>query len=414
MGSFSIRNFGCRVNQAESFEWSASLQKRGLRFEPEAERGEFVILNSCTLTARADRDARKFIRHIRRTNPRARIVVTGCLAERNPEEFGKLSGVWKVIPNAEKNTLPDKLAPGIQAAESGDVRPFRSRALLKIQDGCNMACTFCVIPRVRGRSVSMPRDEALDRIRSLTSQRFKEIVLTGIHLCSYGHDQSPRSSLLDLLRDVERLPGEFRIRLSSLDPRLLPEPLLEYLATSQKICPHFHLSLQHCSERILKAMGRASTPVGYRAILDVLRRQSPCAALGADIIVGFPGESDEDFRAMEAFLEQSPLTYFHVFSYSARPGTAAASLAAVAATTKRARAMRLRQASRRKNIFFRRSFEDTILPGIVIQKKGSAADVLTLNYINVRVPSCAAAEGDEVRVKITHTGDRETLGDVVR
>jgi threonylcarbamoyladenosine tRNA methylthiotransferase MtaB len=414
MGSFSIRNFGCRVNQAESFEWSAALQKRGLRFEPDAERGEFVILNSCTLTARADRDARKFIRHILRTNPRARIVVTGCLAERNPEEFGKLSGVWKVIPNVEKNTLPDRLVPGVKAAESGDVLPFRSRALLKVQDGCNMACAFCIIPRVRGQSASVARAEAIDRLGRLTGQGFKEIVLTGIHLCSYGHDLSPKSSLLDLLRDIERIPGEFRIRLSSLDPRLLAEPLAEHLATSQKVCPHFHLSLQHGSERILKAMGRASTPAGYRAILDVLRRKSPCAALGADIIVGFPGESDEDFRDMEAFLEQSPLTYFHVFSYSARPGTAAASLPAVAETRKRARATRLRQMSRRKNIVFRRSFEDTILPGIVIQKKGSAAEVLTTNYLNVRVPLCAAAEGAEVRVKIARAGECETLGDVVR
>jgi len=413
MESFSIRNFGCRVNQAESFEWSAALQKRGLRFEPDAERGEFVILNSCTLTARADRDARKFIRHILRTNPQARIVVTGCLAERNPDEFGKLSGVWKVIPNAEKNSLPDRLAPGIQASESGEVLPFRSRALLKVQDGCNMACTFCLIPMVRGRSASVPRAEAIDRIRSLAGQSFKEIVLTGIHLCSYGHDQSPQSSLLDLLRDIERVPGEFRIRLSSLDPRLLAEPLLEHLAMSQKVCPHFHLSLQHGSERILKAMGRASTPASYRAIFDFLGWKSPCAALGADIIVGFPGESDEDFREMEAFLEQSPLTYFHVFSYSARPGTAAASLPAVAATTKRARAMRLRQLSRRKNVFFRRRFEDTILPGIVIRKKGFAAEVLTPNYLNVRVPVCAAAEGAEVRVKITHAGDLEILGDVI-
>ncbi|MGA2586620.1 MAG: tRNA (N(6)-L-threonylcarbamoyladenosine(37)-C(2))-methylthiotransferase MtaB [Candidatus Aminicenantales bacterium] len=413
MDSFSIRNFGCRVNQAESFEWAEDFQKRGLRLDPEPGCGELVIVNTCTLTGRADRDVRKFIRKVIRDNPTAKVVVTGCLAERNPREFSGVPGIWKIIANGDKKFLAERLLPGRKCVADREARPYRARALLKVQDGCNMACSFCVIPGVRGRSVSVPEAEVLGRIESLARRGYKEIVLTGIHLCSYGGDWEPRSSLLDLLRGVEGRAGDFKVRLSSLDPRLLPGPLINRLAASGRIQPHFHLSLQHGSEKVLKAMGRSGTISAYRDIMDHLRMSAPRAALGADVIVGFPGETDDDFRATEKFLGESPLAYFHVFSFSPRPGTPAAAMKPVDEKTKNGRAARLRKLSQRKNAAFRARFSSEILDGVVIERTVRGADVLTANYISVAVPDCSARKGDAVKVKIIRVTDKTTEGKVV-
>ena len=323
MTSFSIQNFGCRVNQAEAFEWASALQERGWTLTDEPAESGLIIVNTCTLTARADRDVRKFIRRAGREHPGSRIVVTGCLAERAPGGLAGMPGVWKVISNREKAGLPAAIL-GIEGAPAPAAAPaparFRARAFLKVQDGCDMACAFCVIPAVRGRSVSIPPATAVERAGRLARRGYAEIVLTGIRLCAYGRDLVPRSSLLDLLRAVGNLPGPFAVRLSSLDPRLMPGPLVDLLVSSPKIRPHFHLSLQHAAPRRLEAMGRASTPAGYESLLERLRRGRPEAALGADVIVGFPGETEAEFAFLADFIERSPLTYLHVFTYSPRPG----------------------------------------------------------------------------------------------
>ena len=413
MTSFSIQNFGCRVNQAEAFEWTSELQERGLRLERDFDRSHVVVVNTCTLTGRADRDARKFIRRIARHNPKAKIVVTGCLAERDPAQIGGLPGVWRVIPNGEKSGLAGQILSDAAAAPEGGARAYRSRALIKVQDGCNMSCSFCVIPRVRGRSMSVPKDVILGRMKRLVEDGFSEIVLTGIHLCSYGRDLAPPASLLDLLQEIEAFDGTVKVRLSSLDPRLLPAPLLEYLTASKKICPHFHLSLQHGSEAVLKRMGRQSTLAEYRDLIAYLAERSPHAGLGADIIVGFPGETESDFELMVEFLSQTPLTYFHVFSYSPRPGTEAADWPQVDDKKKKERAGLLRKISRQKNLAFRSLFLEKELEAVVIEKQGAAADVLTSNYIQVRVPACPTPEGKRVRVKPDRVTERETSGTII-
>jgi threonylcarbamoyladenosine tRNA methylthiotransferase MtaB len=414
MDSFAIRNFGCRVNQAEAFDWAEELQRRGLRLEADPARCGIVVVNSCTLTGRADRDVRKFVRGILRANPGARLVVTGCLAERDPAGFERLPGVWKVVPNAAKASIPDLLSPSAKSAAGTEpdagVRPFRARAMLKVQDGCDRACRFCIIPSVRGRSVSLPLGAAVDRARELASRGFKEIVLTGIHLCSWGYDLEPRRTLADLLAAVDALTGDFRVRLSSLDPRLLPAPLLDLLVSSPRICPHFHLSLQHASAGMLRAMGRNSTPGEYRDILVRLHGKVPDAALGADVIVGFPGETEEDFRELEAFLAAAPLAYFHVFAYSPRPGTAAEDEAAVPSRIKAGRARRLRGLSREKWAAYRAAFVGRVLDGVVVRAGRPDAEVLTSNYIDVRVPGGGAARGRAVRVRITRVMDGAALG----
>jgi threonylcarbamoyladenosine tRNA methylthiotransferase MtaB len=413
MTSFSIQNFGCRVNQAEAFEWTSELQQRGLRLERDFDRSHIVVVNTCTLTSRADRDARKFIRRIARRNPQAKVVVTGCLAERDPAELERIPGVWRVITNREKAGLAGQILANVGAAPEAGAQAYRSRALIKVQDGCNMSCSFCIIPRVRGRSASVPKDAILDRMERLAEAGFSEIVLTGIHLCSYGRDLKPPSSLLDLLQEIEALDGTAKVRLSSLDPRLLPAPLLGHLTTSAKICPHFHLSLQHGSDAVLRRMGRQSTAAEYRDTISSLRELSPQAGIGADIIAGFPGETEEDFKQMVEFLTGTPLTYFHVFSYSPRPGTEAAAWPQVDDKNKKERAALLRKISWQKNLAFRSRFLGQELEAVVIEKEGAAADVLTSNYIQIRVPDCPAQEGQRVRVKIERVTERLSFGEII-
>lgn len=451
MTSFSIRNFGCRVNQAEAFDWAALLQERGLTLTEFPEAGGLIIVNTCTLTARADRDVRKFIRRAAREHPGSRIVVTGCLAERSPAGLAGMPGVWKVLSNREKAGLPGEILKDTAplAAAAGPRPPrFRARAFLKVQDGCDMSCAFCVIPSVRGGSASVPLASTVDRVREWASRGYAEIVLTGINLCSYGRDLDPRSSLLDLLRALDAAPGAVDLRLSSLDPRLMPAPLVDHLTAAKRIRPHFHLSLQHASPPVLRAMGRASAPAEYQALLDGLSRGRPEAALGADVIVGFPGETESDFAALADFVERSPLTYLHVFAYSPRPGTAAGAPgyargsgsavlgralntrtsaaaggrsaegrpgvpSAVDPAVKARRAARLRAAARRKDFEFRRRFVGRDLDGLVIQPAEDGAQILTANGIQVTIPARLSPKGEPVRVRITDVTEGSTAGKLI-
>jgi len=413
MTSFSIKTFGCRVNQAEAFLWTDVFQRHGLKYEKDFFRSDIVVVNSCTLTSRADRDARSFIRKVAISNPRARLIVTGCYAERAPEDLQEMPQVWCLISNAEKEGLAAKVLSFAAKKKESPVLPFRSRALVKIQDGCNFLCTFCIIPSVRGRSVSFEKRKVLSQIKEFISQGFREIVLTGIHLCSYGFDLKPRSSLLLLLQEIERIEGLAGLRLSSLDPRFLKPTLLEFITKSAKICPHFHLSLQSGSDGILERMGRKIKIEDYKSILNRLREKSPKASLGADIIVGFPGETDDDFKQTYQFLEQSPLTYFHVFSYSPRPGTVAASWKQIDGRVKKERAGLLRDLSLRKNTSFRRLFVGSECDGIVVKKEKDGGQVLTSNYFKVLVPPSPYGEGEEVRVKITKVDRGDTTGQII-
>jgi threonylcarbamoyladenosine tRNA methylthiotransferase MtaB len=425
MTSFSIQNFGCRTNQAEAFEWAAELEACGLPRRAEGQ-GSVVVVNTCTLTSRADRDVKKFIRRVGRANPEAKVVVTGCLAERDPESLRRLPGVWKVVPNARKDGLPAAvLSAGntgthhLYVLKSGHISdvsprpPFRARGLVKVQDGCDQACRFCIIPLVRGRSRSLARDIVLDRVRSLVERGSAEIVLTGINLGAYGLDLRPRASLLDLLGEVESLPGDFRVRLSSIDPRFLPRPLVEAITRFPKVCPHFHLSLQHASDRVLRAMGRPGSADEYRALLLDLAARSPEAALGADFIVGFPGESEEEFEAAASFVLETPLSYVHVFSFSPRPGTPAAGDAPVEESVKSRRASLLRLAGRRKDFGFRRRFEGRTLGGVVIRRSAAGGRVLTGPHIEVSVPPLLEPVGAPVRVRVDRVSEGGTGGEIV-
>ena len=413
MTSFSIKTFGCRVNQAEAFLWSDLFQKRGLNYEKDLSQSDVVIVNSCTLTSRSDSDVRNFIRKVSRTNPGARLIVTGCYVERMPEEIRRMSQVWRVFSNTEKDDLAQEVLSLVSRKEKNLIIPFRSRVLVKIQDGCNFCCTFCIIPRVRGTSVSFEKRKILSQIKEFIGQGFKEIVITGIHICSYGADLKPESSLIRLLQEISSLDGIGRVRLSSLDPRFLDVPLIECITKNEKICPHFHISLQSGSNGILQRMGRKIKIADYKRILTRLREMSPQSSLGADIIVGFPGETDDDFRESYSFLDQSPLTYFHVFSYSPRPGTLASSWQQINSKVVKERAALLRDLSGRKNTSFRQLFLGMEFDAIVIKKEKKGTVVLTSNYFKVFVSNCPCREREEVRVKITEVDEEHTIGEIV-
>ena len=412
MTSFSIQSFGCRVNQAESFAWAEAFERRGLILEPDATRADLIVINSCTLTGRADRDVRKFIRHVARLNPLARLVVAGCSVERDREAFAAMPQAWMVLSNGEKQDLPERVAAGLPAGPAAEPAPLRARSLLKVQDGCDHRCTFCVIPSVRGRSRSFDPGEIVERARDLTDRGFREIVLCGIHLSSYGRDLEPAGSLAGLLRALAAVPGIGRLRLSSLDPRATDDDLIGFITSEPRIAPHFHLSLQHASEDVLKRMGRNSTAAEYAGVLGKLGALRPEAALGADIIVGFPGESEVDFEYLRGFLETSPLTYFHVFAFSPRPGTPAAAWPQVPEADKRRRSAVLRELSARKRRTFETGFIGRELEGVVVKKSGDEAVVLTGNYIDVRVPANGARPGSGVRVRIDEEVRGEFLGAV--
>jgi threonylcarbamoyladenosine tRNA methylthiotransferase MtaB len=414
MTSFAVRSFGCRVNQAEAFGWVDELRRGGLRLEEESGRGELLVVNTCTLTERADRDVRRFLHRAARENPGARIVVTGCSAARDAVELRRMPGVWLVVPNAEKAGLAARIleaaGTGAGAAQMAPAVPYRARAFLKVQDGCDFRCAYCVIPFVRGRSASVPEDEVVGRAGALTADGYREIVLAGIHLGSYGRDLEPPASLLGLLDRLERVEGLGRLRLSSLDPRAMDGALVARLASGTRIAPHFHLSLQSGSARTLRAMGRMTGPEAYAPLLSELRRRSPDAALGTDIIVGFPGETDEDFEETRAFVERSPLSYVHVFPFSPRKGTPAAEMPQVGWAVRAERAGVLRALARAKDLVFRSGFVGRDFEGVVIAKDGRCAEVLTGNNIPVSVPDCDAPRRALVRVRVTETRSEATIG----
>jgi threonylcarbamoyladenosine tRNA methylthiotransferase MtaB len=413
MTSFSIQSFGCRVNQAEAFDWANALQSHGLIYRSDSFSTDLVLVNTCTLTSRADRDVRHFMNKMARVNPEARLIMTGCYTERFLEEVQKKPQVWQVFRNEDKAELPARILASMGSRMKADVKPFRSRALVKIQDGCDFRCSFCIIPEVRGQSVSLPKDKILAQLQNYVKQGYWEIVLTGIHLCSYGKDRHNQDSLIGLLQSMETIEGLGQVRLSSLDPRFLDRELRDVITKSPIVCPHFHLSLQHGSDDIIRRMGRKIAVEDYVRILDDLNEKKPGAALGADLIVGFPGETERDFEKMFDFLKESPLTYLHVFSYSPRPGTPASGWKQLDEKAKKERASCLRALSKRKNLDFRKGLVGDVREGVVIKQKDGVAHILTSNFINVQVSSCPVEVRSRVSVQIVDAEEDTTRGKIV-
>ena len=440
---FYVQNFGCRATQADGAGIAAALAAKGLRQLDTPSAAELVIVNTCTVTSEADQDARQTIRRIHRENPKARILVTGCYAQRRPAELAKLPGVRWVVGNSHKTTIADVVTPKLvnisTAAGSpppayhgeiaagrvlvGDIfdqQEFlsypvtaagqdRTRPNLKIQDGCNNRCTFCIIPSVRGNSRSARPEQVIGQVGSLAT-RYKEIVLTGINLGRWGRDLSGRPRFVDLLRRLLAETGVAKLRLSSVEPMDWSEDLLALMASSDRICKHVHIPLQSGSDQILKAMRRRYRVRHYADRLETARRLMPWASIGADVMVGFPGETESDFEATRQFITDMPFTYLHVFTYSSRPGTPAAEHGdQVPPAVKKERSRTLRQLIASKNLAFRRSLVGRSFSAVTLASRDEQGTrALTDNYIPVTIEGERLDPGRLVDVEITRCREQST------
>jgi threonylcarbamoyladenosine tRNA methylthiotransferase MtaB len=426
MATFSIENFGCRATDADAAALRRKLLEGGLALAGEHASADIVVLNTCTVTAAADSQAREAVRKIHRANPGARIVVTGCYAQRAPEELAAIEGVTWVVGNSHQTEIPKiasrvgtrpentdffpveqlandamsfargpaKILTGdifaqstVQIAPATLMAGDRTRPILKIQDGCNNRCSYCVIPFVRGRSRSLPPDDVVREVRMLCTAGAKEIVLSGINLGSYGRDLVPRVALGSVVRRILDETSLDQLRFSSIEPQDVTEDFVALVASSDRLARHFHIPLQSGSDRILRAMHRWYRTGHYAERVKLIRRILPDAAVGADVIVGFPGETEADFRSTFDCIERLPLTYLHVFSFSERPGTAAATLSdQIPLATIRERARALRELGQRKSEAFRALQSGRSLRALTLARGGDGwTEALTGNYLKVRI-----------------------------
>jgi len=397
VATFAIQNFGCRASQADGAALESQLLERG--FAP-ADRPEFVILNTCTVTATADDEIRQVVRRVHRENPDARIVVTGCYAQRAPNEIAALPGVAMVVGNSHKTHLAGLLAEPsapfhgeihvgdifaeheFLASPVADPAGDRSRPNLKIQDGCNNRCSFCIIPFVRGRSRSAPADQVIEQIRTL-SANFSEVVLTGINLGRWGREPGSNVRLAGLLRRILAETELRLIRLSSVEPMDFSDDLLGLIAESPRIAKHVHAPLQSGSDTVLRRMHRKYRPSHYEDRIRRARAWMPDAAIGADVMVGFPGETEAEFEETRAFIESLPFTYLHIFPYSERPGTPAAERTdQVPVEARRHRGRVLKTLALAKNLEFRQRMVGKHLQAVTLEDRISA---VTSNYLRVQL-----------------------------
>ena len=461
MPGFFVENFGCRATQADGAALERQFEERGLARASSPTHASVVILNTCTVTAGADQDARAAIRRVRRQNPEARIVVTGCYAQRAPEELAALPGVDLVVGNSHKHQLAEialdgqkapaptpefvplhTLAPRSQGPTADDQRPIfvsdifahtellaapvfdaaneRTRPNLKVQDGCDNRCSFCVIPYVRGQSRSLPMDRIIREVNTLVDAGYREVVISGINLGRWGRDldfgprasdlsqpsssahvgtaapgcpgeQSSPASLVELIKLILNETSLEKLRISSVEPMDWCDELIDLIATSPRIAKHAHVPMQSGSDAVLRRMHRKYRPWHYREKIEKIHAAMPQAAIGADVMVGFPGETDAEFEATRQMIEELPFTYLHVFTYSARPGTPAAEMKnQVPIHVARERNRVLRELASEKKLAFMRSFVGETVEAITLNVIGSDEDgefteALTDNYLKVRL-----------------------------
>ena len=416
---YAVVTFGCRVNQADSLSVEGEF-RRHHAVPVDAEHADIVVVNTCSVTASADQAARQTIRRIARANPAAKVVVTGCYATRCPEEVAALSGELRVVPNDDKPALVPLVLADLTSADrfgAGDgscgvaIEPGaagRTAFTLRVQTGCAERCSYCIIPTTRGLPRSVRIREVLNEVQLAVAAGFKEIALTGVHLGSYGRDLNPGSSLVKLLRSLADVgggfPPEVLFRISSLESMDCTLEIVELVATAGCFAPHFHLPLQHASHRMLAAMKRPYTTEYYRALVDGIRARLPHASIGSDIIVGFPGETEEDFAELTTYLDSSPLTNLHVFPYSDRPGTVASACRdKVHGSVVRDRARAVREIGRRLADAFADSQVGSVQRGLTLED-GSL--VVTGNYLKVRIPTgCGRNEWVHVRLRSHNDGE---------
>jgi threonylcarbamoyladenosine tRNA methylthiotransferase MtaB len=445
VASFYIENFGCRATQADGAALERQFLERGLERARAARDAEIVVLNTCTVTEGADKDARASIRRLQRVNPDCRILVTGCYAQRAPEELAALPGVTWVVGNSHKHraaeiaTAPTaSFVPLAQLAGEQKDPPFRTenerfahpasvivgdifahtellaapvfeaanertRPNLKVQDGCDNRCSFCVIPYVRGQSRSLAAERVISEVQTLVATGYREVVISGINLGRWGRDlegsnqHSALSTQLKLTTKLPRFVGLIhsilertsleKLRISSVEPMDWSDELIRLMASSPRIAKHAHVPLQSGSDAVLRRMHRKYRPWHYREKILKIRAAMPTAAVGADVMVGFPGETESEFAETRRMIEELPFTYLHVFTYSPRPGTPAAEHAGqVPVAVARERNRVLREIASEKKTAFMRSLVGTTVQAITLQSSGAEfTETLTDNYLKMKI-----------------------------
>ena len=405
----AVATLGCKVNQCESAGIAEALVARGLTLVPFGEMADAYIINTCTVTDRTDCQSRQLIRRVIRKNPAAAVLVTGCYAQRAPEEIAKIPGVRFITGNAEKDNIPDIIcemtvgAPRIMVGNIRDqkkisrlgatVFPEHTRAFLKIQDGCDAFCSYCIVPHARGASRSLTPEEILERITSITLAGYREVVLTGIHLGAWGRDLQPRADLATLIRRITEGCAVERLRLSSIEPRELNVELIALIGTSKTICRHLHIPLQSGDDGILAAMGRDYDATFFRNLVWNLSSAVPGIAVGIDLMAGFPGETEEAFANTLRLVEEIPAAYLHIFPYSRRPGTPAATMAGqIPEPEKKRRVEQLRAVGAMKRQKFAETFIGTPL-SVLIEGKTDKRTGFPVGFSDNYIPVAVRGDG---------------------
>ena len=440
MTTLAIATLGCKVNQFESEALMASLEQQGYHLVSFEEGAEIAIINTCTVTQRADFQSRQMVRRAFRFNPASLIVVTGCYPQVDPEAIAKIEEAKYILGNAEKYRIPDLLPmmekgglPPVQVSDIQRESSFsdiplhtfhrHTRAFLKIQDGCDARCSYCIVPYARGRSRSLPPERVMEHMRALRERGYHEVVLTGIHLGSYGLDFSPPFPLGKLLGQLEDAETPHRIRLSSIEPMDFSDQLIHFLSTSKKVCPHLHIPIQSGEDEILRKMNRNYSRSFLFDLIQELHQAIPGLSIGTDVIVGFPGETEEKFKGTYEFVESLPFSYLHVFPFSKRKGTLAFQHSQVvdqANITRRAEAMRELGKQKRRTFYSR--FLDKELNVLVEERREKGTGRwkgISQNYIPVVLTPEGAAGGNldwinqERTVKVTDFTETGLVGQVM-
>lgn len=431
MPTVALHTLGCKLNYAETSMIARQFLDRGYRVVELASGADVTVINTCSVTGRADRECRQLIRRSLRASKNSFVVVTGCYAQLEPEEVASIEGVGAVLGSREKFNIFDHVDPEARGSapqvhvsaisESDDfgiayssAESGRTRAFLKVQDGCDYNCSFCTIPLARGESRSQPIDACLAQARLLASQGYREIVLTGVNVGDYG--KKGEEDLLSLLRQIEAVPGIARIRISSIEPNLLTDQIIDFVAASPIVCNHFHIPLQSGDDEILRSMRRRYGSAFYAGRINRIRSMIPDCGIGADVIVGFPGETDRHFAATVDFLDSLPLSYLHAFTYSERPNTPAARFAGqVPPEVRFERNRALRMLGRKKKSAFHERMTGTIRPVLF---EGDLKDGLrfgfTEEYVRVGVPEESTEENMILDTLIVTAGMQVCRGQITQ
>ena len=410
MSRFYVENFGCRATQADGAAIERQFVDRGLTRAENPQEAQVVVLNTCTVTASADQDVRSTIRRIHRQNPDCQIMVAGCYAQRAPEELAGIAGVKWVVGNSHKHQIgevacgsssqgfvplgelekPEILVGDIFAHTEllaapvfdADTASEKTRPNLKVQDGCNNRCSFCIIPSVRGRSRSLPDAEVIFEVNALVGMGYRELVISGINLGRWGRDLGQPTKFSTLVRRILDKTSLEKLRISSVEPMDWTDELIALCASSPRIAKHAHVPMQSGSDRVLRLMHRKYRPWHYREKIEKIRAAMPTAAIGADVMVGFPGETDADLEETRSFIASLPMTYLHVFTFSARPGTPAATMPGqVHPQVMKERNRILRELAAEKKREFQTQFLGQTLQAITLTHfDGQRTECLTDNY----------------------------------